>query len=115
MPLAIAALITGLLQATLLRWGLARYWWTVIKLVITIVVTLVVILTLYPRLAGAAGTALGRPGAQALTDSQRVRIASSWPAVSALVLVNVFLGAFKPGWHLRSRRGREEAKSASLA
>lgn len=38
-PLAVLALGTGLLQAVLRGWGLARYWWVTIKLTITAVLT----------------------------------------------------------------------------
>lgn len=37
-PLAFAALVSGLLLCWVTPWGLARYWWVLVKLVLTVVV-----------------------------------------------------------------------------
>ena len=37
-PLAFAALLSGLLLCLVTPWGLARYWWVLVKLVLTLVV-----------------------------------------------------------------------------
>lgn len=103
-PLGIAAALTGITLALSSRYGLARYWWVVIKLVITVVLAAVVMATLYPRIAGAAGSALGL-AAQPLTSAERTRIAVSWPVVCLLLAVNVALGVAKPGWRVFRRRG----------
>jgi DMSO/TMAO reductase YedYZ heme-binding membrane subunit len=46
-PLALASLVTGVLQALGTRWGLLRHYWVVTKLVITVIAT--AILLLYTR------------------------------------------------------------------
>ena len=38
-PLSLLALATGLLQSLGTSWGLLRYWWVVVKLVITLAAT----------------------------------------------------------------------------
>jgi hypothetical protein len=114
LPLAIVAIATGLLQAILSPWGLISYWWVALKLAITVVVTVVIVFLIYPRLAGAAGTAIGR-STQPLTDAQRSRIAFSPPIVCALLLVNVFMGIYKPRWRLKSRRSPAAVDTSSTS
>src|SRR5918992_4622028 len=43
-PLALAALLTGVVQALGTTWGLFRHYWVIFKLVLTIVATLVLVL-----------------------------------------------------------------------
>lgn len=42
-PLAVASLAVGIVQSLMSPWGLARYWWVVVKLVLTIGATLVLL------------------------------------------------------------------------
>src|SRR5918999_5901528 len=42
-PLAIAALLTGLVMALGTRWGLFRHWWVLISFVLTVVATVVLL------------------------------------------------------------------------
>lgn len=98
-PLAVLALASGLTLALLSGWGLARYWWVVIKLTITAGLTAVVFLVLEPSLAAIAA-------AESLTDAERTRVAL-FPAVAlALLVVNVVLGLAKPGRKLRAGGSR---------
>lgn len=71
-PLAIAALLTGLIQALGTPWGLFRYYWVLAKLGLTLLATVVLLqkvaLINYaasqaskPQLSGVALQALGRP------------------------------------------------------
>ena len=50
-PLAIASLVTGIVEGLLTRWGLLRHYWVVFKLVITVVAT--VVLLVYMETFGA--------------------------------------------------------------
>jgi hypothetical protein len=111
-PLAIAAVVTGVTQALSSRYGLTKYWWVVIKLVITAVLAVVVMATLYPRIADAAGAALGL-SAQPITAAERTRIAVSWPILCLLLAANALLGVSKPGWRLARRRGTGQATELS--
>ena len=49
-PLAVASLVTGVVQSLVSRWGLLRHYWVVVKLVLTTVAT-VVLLAYTPTLA----------------------------------------------------------------
>ncbi len=102
MPLALAALGTGVLLARGSRWGLFRFRWVAVKLVITVALTVVLFLVLAPALETAATTT-------ALTESQR-RFYALAPAASAILLSgNVALAVYKPPgtlirFHRSSRR-----------
>lgn len=39
MPMAVGATITGILLAVLTKWGLTRFWWVLVKLVVSVVLT----------------------------------------------------------------------------
>jgi hypothetical protein len=90
-PLAVLALGSGLLQAVLAPWGLLRYWWVAIKLIVTAVLTAVVFLVLEPGLAATAAAA--QP-----TEAQRMRVAIFPTVALALLVGNVVLGlSNRPG------------------
>ena len=39
MPMAVGATINGILLAVLTKWGLTRFWWVLVKLVVSVVLT----------------------------------------------------------------------------
>jgi SNF family Na+-dependent transporter len=43
LPLAIAALVTGLIMSLGTKWGLVRHWWVLISLLLTVFATLVLL------------------------------------------------------------------------
>ena len=66
LPLAVAALVSGVVLGLLTPWGLLRYWWVVLSLVITAGGTVLAALVLVPGLGAAASAALaGEPVADA--------------------------------------------------
>lgn len=108
-PLAVLALGTGLLLGVLTPWGLFRYWWVTIKLAITAVLTGVVLFVLVPRL-GAAAAAVSGLSPSVLTIGQRLPLVIAPAIASTLLLLNVVLAIFKPGWRLRLGRSGEAAR-----
>jgi hypothetical protein len=100
-PLAALALSTGLLQGILTPWGLFRYWWVTIKLTITTVLTGVVLFVLVPGL-GAAADAVTGPAPHLLTIGERLPFVVAPAIASTLLVLNVVLAIFKPGWRLRT-------------
>lgn len=100
-PLAVLALGSGLALALLTRWGLMRYWWVAIKLMVTAMLTAVVFLVLEPSLAAMAT-------AESLTDAQRTRVVIAPAAALVLLVVNVVLGLAKPAWRIRVRSSSHE-------
>ncbi len=99
-PLALVALGTGVLQAVLSPWGLVRYWWVTIKLTTTAGFTGVALFVLLPRLEAAADAATG-PAGQTFTIAERLPLAVAPSVAVALLVFNVVLAVYKPGWRLR--------------
>ncbi len=101
-PLAVLSLGTGLLLGLLTQWGVFRYWWVTIKLVITIVLTAIVLFVLVPRLGiVAAEVTASDPGP--LSEGSRLPLVIAPALASSLLLLNVVLAIFKPGRRLRAR------------
>ena len=112
LPLALASLLTGVVQGLGTKWGLFRHYWVVIKLGINLLATVVLLLYLETlgSLADAAATSSG-------ADLSGVRSAS--PVLHAgaallLLVVATVLAVYKPrgvtryGW-----RKQQEQRAAS--
>jgi hypothetical protein len=92
-PLAVIALGTGLLQATLSGWGLFGHWWITVKLAGTAGFTAVIFTVIIPSLAtNSADAAAG----ETFTTAQRLPLTVVPAAAAALLVVNVALGVLKP-------------------
>ncbi|HEX6498900.1 MAG TPA: hypothetical protein VF054_07685 [Micromonosporaceae bacterium] len=99
-PLAVLALITGVVQAVTSRWGLLRYWWVGIKFAIAAVLTALVLFVLLPALGAAAG------GTAEVPDTRRTALAVAPAAAATLLVVSAFLAVYKPRWRIRPQAGR---------
>lgn len=96
-PLGLLSLGTGVLLGLGTRHGLVRYWWVLVKLVLTIVLVVLVLTALRSTLADAASAS--QVADASLTDRLgRDRVSMLFPpAVSTTVLVVVaVLGFYKP-------------------
>lgn len=93
-PLALASPLTGVLSSLGTTWGLFRYYWVVVKIVMTIPATIVLFIHAQPigYLAHVAGTAAAGP------DVDRLRTQLLVAAVAAIVVLFVItaLSVFKP-------------------
>ncbi len=105
-PLAIAALLTGLVMSLGTPWGLFRHYWVLITLVLTILATVVLLLHM-PTVSSLAGVAREADGA----DLAGLGGDLFHPAVGLLVLLVITgLNVYKPrgltpyGW----RKQQEE-------
>lgn len=106
-PLALAALLTGLVMSLGTQWGLVRHYWVLISLALTIVSTVVLVLHM-PRVSAMAGVA---------RESDGVALRGLGgdlfhPGVGLLVLLAItVLNVYKPagvtpyGWRRQARRG----------
>ncbi len=108
LPIGLLALGTGLLLGWGTRFGVLRYWWVVVKLLLNIVLTVLVLVALRPSLDEAARQS-ARIDASLL---DRLGPASSNlmfpPVVSTVALLfAAVLGVYKP-WG-RTARGRNAA------
>jgi uncharacterized membrane protein len=107
-PLAVAALLTGLVQALGTTWGLFRHYWVVFKLVLTVVATTVLLLH------QPAVNAL----AEAAADTDRTDLPGAGgellhAGVGLLVLLTTaILGVYKPrGMTQYGRRKQTELRT----
>lgn len=106
LPLALASLVTGLVQSLGTSWGLFRHWWVVVKLFLTVLSSLVLVAytTTLTALADAARGPMGHAGV----------LPSASPVLHSGAALVVLLGAaalsvFKPrgltwhGWRQQQR------------
>lgn len=108
LPLALAAVLSGLLLALGTHWGLARHYWVLAKLILTLTVATAALLMLRPAVSQAAAHALAIPldelAASGIGESA-VRVTTA-PAIGVAVLVVVAAIAVVKPWGVTSRRRR---------
>ena len=106
-PMLISALVclgSGLLLGLATKWGLVRYWWVAIKLVMNVLLCVLIVVALQPDMAevGAAGVAL-EAGQAPVTD---ISFLVFPPTVSlSMLVVATVLSVYKPGGRVRQRSG----------
>jgi hypothetical protein len=94
-PLALASLLTGIASSLGTRWGLFRYYWVLVKLLITSFATVVLWVHLQPiQLLAAAATRTGILGAD-LHQSQILMVVASTAALVALLVLTT-VSVYKP-------------------
>jgi uncharacterized membrane protein len=112
-PLALASLLTGLVQSLGTAWGLFRHYWVLFKLLMTVFATLV--LLMYMRTFRYLAEVAGNPGA----DLGTVRNASPMlHAILALLLLvaATVLAVYKPqGMTRYGQRKQHEARAPTQA
>jgi hypothetical protein len=100
--LSLLIVTTGVLLGLGTKWGLVRYWWVAVKLVISLILTMLVFTSLLPAVTSidvAASTS--GDGVRAALDDPAVFLYP--PVVSSLMLLTaVVLSVTKP-WGRRSR------------
>ncbi|GAA0256352.1 hypothetical protein [Cryptosporangium japonicum] len=89
-PLALAALVTGMLSGLGTKWGLLRYWWVAVKLAVTVVMNVLVLFVLAPGLREAA-----RRGSE-LPSRDAVNYVVAPSVACALLLLTTVLSVSKP-------------------
>jgi uncharacterized membrane protein len=103
LPLAGASVLTGLILGLLTRWGITRYWWVAIKLVLNLAGLVLALSVLLPELNAAAHAAnalhAARPGATASFGLTR-----DTAAASTVLISTVLLAVYKPFGRLPGRR-----------
>ena len=94
-PLAIASLVTGVVQALGTEWGLFRHWWVAVKLLISIVATGILLVYMMYR------QTLGELAALAAASDEVTGLRSPSPVLHAtaglvLLLTATTLSVYKP-------------------
>jgi SNF family Na+-dependent transporter len=119
LPLALAALVTGLIMSLGTKWGLIRHWWVLISFLLTVVATLVLVSE--TRVIAAMTAIAVDP---ATTPDQLLALPPTLPhsigGLLVLLVVQV-LNIYKPqgltryGWRKQQQeRERRERASASI-
>ena len=113
-PLAVASLVTGVVQSLATKWGLFRHYWVIFKLVITVVAT-VVLVTYTGTLDAFADAATDEP----FTTHHRDLLRSGSVVVHSigaliLLVAATLLAVYKPaGLTRRGHRLRQRARNAT--
>lgn len=120
-PLSLLILLTGILQGLGTPWGLVRYWWVLVKLVLSLVMTVLVFLSLLPgirEMTVLADTTMSADALRASLGSLPNTLMFP-PIVSFLMLgTAAILSIFKPWgrtpWsrEIRASSGRESVTPA---
>lgn len=112
-PISLGILATGLILGMGTRWGVLRYWWVVVKLLLSLVMTILVFVSLVPAVSSIA---LGPPGSLS-ADAVRAHLGALPtmllfpPVVSFLMLgVAAALSVFKPWRHTPWSRERSAGR-----
>jgi|SRR5581483_2631053 len=116
-PLALAALLTGLGMSLGTPWGLFRHYWVLITLVLTVLATVVLLLHM-PTMSALAAVAREAEGA----DLARLGGDLLHPAVGLLVLLVITgLNVYKPrgmtpyGWRKQQEGPRERHRQRTVS
>jgi hypothetical protein len=109
-PLAVAALLTGLIMALGTPWGLFRYYWVLITLMLTILATVVLLLHM-PTVSSLADMARAADAA----DLRRLGGDLFHPGLGLVVLLAIMvLNVYKPrgltryGWRKQQEQRRKQ-------
>ncbi|CAM3367941.1 DUF2269 domain-containing protein [Kibdelosporangium persicum] len=110
-PLAVASLLTGIVQALGTTWGLFRHYWVLFKLLINVVAT--VVLLMYMRTFGI----MARTASDPATSPSSIRALGASPSQHAalalmLLLVATLLAVYKPKGVTRYGQRKQRAEQA---
>ncbi len=111
-PMLVSALLcatTGLVLGISSKWGLARYWWVLVKLVITLVLCTLIVIALRPGMGEV--TAAGVTIAEGGTPAMDLTTLFFPPAVSLSALTAaVVLSVYKPWGRMRQRHAARQTR-----
>jgi hypothetical protein len=111
-PLGLAALLTGLLQAFGTRWGLVRYYWVLTKFCLTVVATVLLLMHQFTAVAGAARrVSSASVGVFPDAGGLATQLVFDAGAAILLLMVTTTLSVYKP-WGLTAYGRRLEERAA---
>jgi hypothetical protein len=98
-PLSLGILVTGIILGLGTRWGLVRYWWVLVKLLLSLIMTVLVFVSLVPAVNDIPSLSAATMSADAVRASFGMlpTVLMFPPLVSFLMLgVATILSIFKP-------------------
>jgi hypothetical protein len=113
-PISLLALVSGLTLALGTQWGLLRYKWVIVKLVLTVIAIILLPVALLPELNALRDLATETPAGQLVDTADH-----SWSILSAAVvstsmyITNVIMSVLKPFG--RTRRGNRARPKIATA
>ncbi|MCX5275336.1 hypothetical protein [Streptomyces virginiae] len=110
-PLAAASLLTGVISALGTTWGLLRYYWVVVKLVITVLATILLLVHMGP-VSYVAGLAAGPDWSAGDHAGLAGQLVIQSGAAVLVLLVAAVLSVYKPqGLTRYGRRKRQQQRT----
>lgn len=104
-PMSLTAFGTGLVLAFGTRWGLVRYWWVLVKFVLTLIAVVLIPLSLLPGIREVADTVGGaKPGELIDLGAGAADLVVAGCVSTAMYTTSVVLSVLKP--RRRTRWGR---------
>jgi hypothetical protein len=94
-PLAFASLLVGIVQSLATPWGLFRYWWVLVKLLLTVFVTIVLLLKM-ELISYVAGVAAVTVLSSADLRAARIELVLHAGGGLLVLLVPLALSVYKP-------------------
>ena len=113
-PLAFVSLLSGVVSSLGTKWGLFRYYWVLLKLVITILATLILLVHTQP-IELLAGVAAKTAVFSAYLQSRQLLMVVASSATLVVLIVLTALSVYKPrgmtryGWCKQQEQGRVSA------
>jgi hypothetical protein len=104
-PLALGSLLTGIISALGTKWGLARYYWVLVKLALTIFAVIVLLVQLEP--IGHLAQAAADPSLSITAHPDRARPLIHAAGGMVVLLVVQVLGVYKP-WGMTQYGSRRQ-------
>jgi hypothetical protein len=98
-PFSVLALLSGILLSLATKWGLFRYAWVMVSLVLNLIMAALVTIALAPMLRGFADQVLAAPASAAVADTLGPRaVALITPPCVAFVLLTfvTVINVYKP-------------------
>lgn len=111
--LSLLALVTGIVLAAGTNWGLFRYWWVVVSLVLTTAMTAAELLALVPQMRGLADQAAHLTDAATLTvmSMDRLKLVIAPAAAFILLVFLTGMNVHKPWGRVGARRQKSVSES----
>lgn len=114
-PLCFASLLTGVVSSLGTTWGLVRYYWVVVKLVITVLSTVVLLVHMQP-VSYISDIAAGADWSGGELEGLRTQLVFQSGAAVLVLLVATALSVYKPQGRTRyGQRKQYEQRTASQA
>jgi hypothetical protein len=94
-PLALASLLTGLVQGLGTEWGLFQHYWVIVKLVMTVLATILLLVHMRP-IGHVASVAAATPLSSTDLHGRRLQLVADAGAALLVLLVATTLSVYKP-------------------